>query len=242
MVITRSRYRRCKEGRAESSGRVRFAEAKLTRSQKREQRHVQGLMRARNGPQQQARVEDPISRGELQQLQRTDPSLEGPRKKAADRQVREYFWRGGTLFHIWKFKHPSRESEVEQVVLPQVCRRSVLRIAHAIPVAGHLARRKTTSRILRRFYWPTLFRDVADYCRSCPECQESSHKRPGCAPMGQLNHRVSTNFLAQGRSGSVSEKQVFRRRRGKECKEPDGCVGDMQYGVCRRVPLLYAVT
>ena len=54
------------------------------------------------------------------------------------------------------------------------CRLAVLKLAHDIPLAGHLGRRKTTSRILQRFYWPGMFRDVSDYCRSCPECQKSS--------------------------------------------------------------------
>ena len=44
-------------------------------------------------------------------------------------------------------------------------------IAHDIPFAGHLGRDKTTQRILRRFYWPTLFADVKRYCQTCEECQ-----------------------------------------------------------------------
>ena len=38
-------------------------------------------------------------------------------------------------------------------------------------------------RVLNRFYWPTLFRDVAGYCRSCPECQKCTRRRVPRAPM-----------------------------------------------------------
>lgn len=33
-----------------------------------------------------------------------------------------------------------------------------------VPLAGHLGRDKITRRILERFYWPTVHRDVAEYC------------------------------------------------------------------------------
>ena len=47
----------------------------------------------------------------------------------------------------------------------------VLRIAHALPIAGHLGKQKTAQCILRRFYLPSVFKDMEKYCRQCPECQ-----------------------------------------------------------------------
>ena len=66
---------------------------------------------------------------------------------------------------------------MEQVVLPRQCRRAVLELAHTIPLGGNLGKKKTTEKIRRRFYWPTLFRDVADFCRSCDQCQKAGHRR-----------------------------------------------------------------
>ena len=60
------------------------------------------------------------------------------------------------------------------MVLPNQCREAVLRLAHEIPLSGHLGKKKTVERVLRRFYWPTLHRDVAEWCRTCPECQKTS--------------------------------------------------------------------
>ena len=66
------------------------------------------------------------------------------------------------------------------------CRKLVLQLAHSILLAGHLGRRKTASRILQRFYWAGLFRDVREYCCSCPECQKSSLKGKTKAPLVPL--------------------------------------------------------
>ena len=66
---------------------------------------------------------------------------------------------------------------MEQLDLPQVCRPTVLALAHTIPLAGHLGRDKTARRVLQRFYWPALFRDMADYCKRCADCQRAGNQR-----------------------------------------------------------------
>ncbi len=72
---------------------------------------------------------------------------------------------------------------MEQLVLPQQCREAVLQLAHKIPLAGHLGREKTVRRVLQRFYWPTLYRDVKAFCQSCEECQKCSTRKPPQAPL-----------------------------------------------------------
>jgi cyanate lyase len=44
---------------------------------------------------------------------------------------------------------------VDQIVLPLDYREKVLELAHTIPLAGHLGKKKTTDRVVQRFYWPT---------------------------------------------------------------------------------------
>ena len=61
---------------------------------------------------------------------------------------------------------------VDQLVLPQQCRSTMLDLAHRIPLAGHLGRDKTAQRIMQRFYWPTLYSDVAQLVRTCAVCQK----------------------------------------------------------------------
>lgn len=70
---------------------------------------------------------------------------------------------------------------VQQVVLPQVYRESVLGMAHGGPVAGHVGVRRTLDKIRRHFWWPGLRADVIAYCRSCGACQragKSCHAPP----------------------------------------------------------------
>ena len=68
-------------------------------------------------------------------------------------------------------------------MLPEQCRQGVLQLAHTIPLAGHLGKDKTAQQILQRFYWPTLYKDVADYCRCCEICQKSSRYHGQRAPL-----------------------------------------------------------
>lgn len=39
------------------------------------------------------------------------------------------------------------------------------------PAARHLEREKTLAWILAWFFWPGIYREVVDFCASCPECQ-----------------------------------------------------------------------
>ena len=48
----------------------------------------------------------------------------------------------------------------------------VLYMAHLL--GAHLGMDKTRDRILNRFYWPGVKKDVEDYCRACPECQRTA--------------------------------------------------------------------
>ena len=79
-----------------------------------------------------------------------------------------------------------REGKVvarEQLVLPLECRNMVIELAYSIPLAGHLGKHKTADRLLQRFYWPTLRKDAADFCRRCAICQKASPVKPRRAPL-----------------------------------------------------------
>lgn len=69
-----------------------------------------------------------------------------------------------------------------QVVLPVSVHDVVMTIGHSIPWAGHLERRRTHSRISMSFYWLGMSKDIADFCKSCPECQYSGGRKPHKVP------------------------------------------------------------
>ena len=98
----------------------------------------------------------------------------------------QFFRQNGLLYWHWVPRGQPEEAAVDQIVLPKQCRREVLQLAHTVPLEGHLGKKKTTARVMRRFYWPTLHRDVADFCRSCEQCQKSSHQKVPHAPMVPL--------------------------------------------------------
>ena len=78
------------------------------------------------------------------------------------------------------------DDAVEQLVLPLQCRADVVRLAHRPPFAGQLGRDKTANRLLQRFYWPTLFADVAKAVKTCDECQRTAPKGKMRAPLVPL--------------------------------------------------------
>ena len=44
-------------------------------------------------------------------------------------------------------------------------------MAHTHLLGAHLGMDKTRERLLARFYWPGVKRDVERHCQGCPECQ-----------------------------------------------------------------------
>ena len=61
-------------------------------------------------------------------------------------------------------------------------RNFILRELHDAGYAGHLGIKKTTDLVKRDFYWPTMEQDVAEYVRTCDDCQRnkpSNQKQQG---------------------------------------------------------------
>ena len=65
------------------------------------------------------------------------------------------------------------ENGVKRLVVPESCRSLVMYLGHTLPWAGHLGRNKTYMRISARFYWPSMYSDIQNYCSTCPVCQQS---------------------------------------------------------------------
>ena len=169
----------------------------MTRKQKREQQKSYGLERAKDQPrskQQPSTKGLDISAEELCQMQGSDTTLDG----AAERMG--FFKRSGILYRRWVPRGQTEEAGVDQIVLPRECRRTALQLAHTIPLGAHLGE-KRAEQIMKRFYWPTLYRDVADFCRSCAECQKAGYRRVTRVPMvplpviGEPFHRITMDIV-----------------------------------------------
>ena len=125
-----------------------------------------------------------MSADSLRGLQETDPSLSQVRAAVnkGDKSTAQFYKKEGLFFYRrWtpKCQGGGKGSQVEHLVLPSCCRRTVLELGHQIPLSGHLGKEKTLKRILRQFFWPSIFKDMEDFCRSYIQCQKSSgHKVP----------------------------------------------------------------
>ena len=124
-------------------------------------------------------VQVPLSRQKLIDEQRGDPEVASLFKLALpvdelNNVPRGYFFNEGVLMRKWRSPTvPASEewSVVYQIVVPKVYRKEVLRLAHEIPMGGHLGVRKTYDKITRHFYWPKIRRCVSNYCKTCHACQ-----------------------------------------------------------------------
>jgi len=91
-----------------------------------------------------------VTAEELWSLQKGDGTLEAVRKAASGEACLGgigFFKRDGLLFRRWTPPGPaSEEIVVEQLVLPKQCRQTMLRLAHEIPLAGHMGKKTKTAR------------------------------------------------------------------------------------------------
>ena len=70
-----------------------------------------------------------------------------------------YFWRCGA-------------DQVIRRCVPQSEFQSILEACHSSESGGHFGPQRTARKILDcGFWWPTLFRDAAEFCKSCPHAK-----------------------------------------------------------------------
>ena len=85
-----------------------------------------------------------------------------------------FYIENGILLRKWMRK----DTVYQQVVVPIQLRTEVMKMAHEPPTAGHLGVNKTKQRILASFYYPNIFKDVAEFCKTCHICQVRRVERP----------------------------------------------------------------
>ena len=124
----------------------------------------------------------------MRQWQAADPTLakarDGAKEEESDDRV-GFYYHNGLLYRKWRPEGTAAGDvrTCRQLVLPWQCRQAVLQLAHDVPMAGHMGITRTKDRLLQRYYWPGVFTDTANYCRSCEVCQKSNSKCPTRAKM-----------------------------------------------------------
>ncbi|KAL1250905.1 hypothetical protein QQF64_018701 [Cirrhinus molitorella] len=93
--------------------------------------------------------------------------------------VPHFIVRNGLLYCVAQ----RRGEEKKLLVVPRSKTETVMELAHAHPMAGHLGAQNTTQRIRDRFHWPGLEGDVRRFCQACPTCQRTSPRTPPPSPL-----------------------------------------------------------
>ena len=80
------------------------------------------------------------------------------------------------------YKRPTPKHQKARIVIPKSNKFQILEENHDEPLAGHFEKKNTLDRIIRKYYWPNMRKDVDDFVESCPECQKRA-PRSGEAPL-----------------------------------------------------------
>nr|XP_054769552.1 uncharacterized protein LOC129277391 [Lytechinus pictus] len=131
-----------------------------------------------------------FSKSSLVQAQQADPELKSLSQKAcseaeADKVPECFYVKDDILMRKWR--PPRRPADedwciIHQVVVPPCYRTDILKMAHELPMAGHVGIRKTEDRIMRHFYWPKMHKDVVHFCKTCHTCQIIGKAQPSIKP------------------------------------------------------------
>uniref|UniRef100_A0A8C5MTK0 Gypsy retrotransposon integrase-like protein 1 n=1 Tax=Leptobrachium leishanense TaxID=445787 RepID=A0A8C5MTK0_9ANUR len=143
----------------------------------------------------------------LRHQTQTDPTLERycDRAGKGPEGVRDdsIEWEDGLLYR-YTARGGTRKPQAphKQLIVPQAPRQELLRLAHDIPLVGHLGVTKTRHRLTRAFFWPRLSEDAREYCRTCPVCQKTGktgdHPKAPLHPMPIIQEpfsRVAVNII-----------------------------------------------
>lgn len=111
--------------------------------------------------------------------------LEGMEEVASTRWAeRGYCMTQGVLY---RYTH-DEENEEPQLVIPGSLRQEIMMECHDKATAGHGGVERTLKRVAQRYYFPGMRRFVAEYLKTCIECQR--YKSPNVKPAGLLQTPV----------------------------------------------------
>lgn len=98
------------------------------------------------------------------------------------RRARNFRIHDGKLFYESSYTKRSLEENAWKLVVPEEARPQALKECH--DDLGHFGVCKTRNRMLSRYYWPGMLRQIASYIRNCTTCNMS--KSPNTKPIGEM--------------------------------------------------------
>lgn len=100
---------------------------------------------------------------------------------------------------IYKHIRPNHDlnSNISEwkIVVPTQNRKNIMEEFHDSPLAAHLGIFKTYSRILEKYYWPGMKKDIRYYVKTCKTC--GAFKKPCVVKSGQMGNAKKIEFPFQ---------------------------------------------
>ena len=136
-----------------------------------------------------------INYDHLVKMQRDDPLISDLIIKLQNSQLPLHY-RSKLILknHILYYAAPNARP---RIFAPKEIQGEILQAYHASLLGGHMGIFKTSQRIIEKYYWPNIIKDVEYHVRHCIPCQQSKvgsrHARPPLQPLPQppnINHRV----------------------------------------------------
>jgi len=92
-------------------------------------------------------------------------------------------------------------------------REQLLVLHHHTPVGGHLGCDKLYGQLLWDYWWPTLYKDVEQWVKSCKTCQEHSNPH---GPTAARQQPIKT-MQALKKMGMDLIGPLLKSKQGHEC-------------------------
>lgn len=143
------------------------------------------------------------------QLQKDDPTIStvmkllGETKKPSSRKTKTFSRPVQLLLREWNklcisdgILYRQRQIDnktIDQLVLPQMCHKEVLKSLH--DNMAHLGRDRTLDAVRRRFFWPGMSKDVSEYISSCDRCLRRKVTVTDRAPLISIKTHVPLELV-----------------------------------------------
>lgn len=130
-----------------------------------------------------------------------------------------YVFLDNVLYHYYqprskRARHP--DNYVKQLAVPRCLREDVLRSYHDSLAGGaHFGFERTYRAIQLKYYWPGMYQNVADYVRSCDQCQcakkstQNTHAPLVNMPVTKPFNRIHMDILGPVTKTSKGHKYIL---------------------------------
>ena len=82
----------------------------------------------------------------------------------------------GLLYHLDRSQKRNARDSFSQLVVPQSMKYEILSNVHNHVAGAHFGVHKTFQKLKQRYWWPSMFKDVEHWCKSCVYCAMKSHQ------------------------------------------------------------------